>query len=504
MRYTSSSAYFETEIDAIRKLNEMGLQVADHVGAILSYWDSNEVCRFANNAFRDWFGKSRDEMIGKTMKELLGPDYERNEYLVSGVLSGKTQVFERKILLPSGGVRYFLATYSPDFHEDKVTGFYIHGADITHIKKLEKEIMASELKFRGLLETAPDAMIIVNDQGIIQLANQQCTLIFGYMKSEIEGQPAEILMPIGAKLIQPGKYNEFFANPGVRQMSSGLKLTGRKKSGEEFPVEITLSPLETSEGLLISAAIRDISWNVEKERELLLSLDVIRDQNKRLMNFAHIVTHNLKTYSGNLESVLTLFINAQTDDERNEMLGYLKHISSGFTGTVKNLTDIVAVQAKENMQRELINLKNLIDHCVESLAVDVKKTGALMINNVPADANLFYNPAYLDSIILNFMTNAIKYRHPGRNPVVTMDAQMAGDKLVFKIQDNGMGIDLDKHGSKLFGMYNTFHRNADAKGIGLYITKYQVESMGGCIEVESEVGFGTTFRVFFPIVKLPE
>ena len=222
------------------------------------------------------------------------------------------------------------------------------------------------------------------------------------------------------------------------------------------------------------------------------------------MNFAHIVTHNLKTYSGNLESVLTLFINAQTDDERNEMLGYLKHISSGFTGTVKNLTDIVAVQAKENMQRELINLKNLIDHCVESLAVDVKKTGALMINNVPADANLFYNPAYLDSIILNFMTNAIKYRHPGRNPVVTMDAQMAGDKLVFKIQDNGMGIDLDKHGSKLFGMYNTFHRNADAKGIGLYITKYQVESMGGCIEVESEVGFGTTFRVFFPIVKLPE
>ncbi len=493
------TTFLEKNITTAENFNRLGLRVADNVSALLSYWDEHETCRYANSAFGEWFGRPKAEMDGITLKELLGAIYEKNLPYIKGVLEGKTQVFEREIVLPNGDNRSYIATYYPDFNSDgNVIGFYVHGADITEIKKLEKDLRASEHRFRQFLENAPDALVIVNEKGIIQLSNSQCTRVFGYSKEELVGKHVEELIPESSAFIHPAKREGYMQNPVARAMNSGLKLGGRRKNGEEFPVDISLSPLETEDGILVSAAIRDITQSVEKEKEMLQSVEVISDQNKRLINFTHIVSHNLRTHSGNLSTVLNLFFESEDEAEKQEMLGYLKQISVGFTDTVNHLNEIVAVQTKKNLQLETVNLHHYIERCLETIAMDIKQAGVIVYNKVPADTEFAYNTAYLESIVLNFLTNAVKYRSHDRQPTVELSVHPRDNGLVLDIKDNGIGINLKENGSKLFGMYNTFGHNPDARGIGLFITKYQVEAMGGNIEVASEPGLGTTFSVYFP------
>ena len=481
---------------------KLGLKVADHVGAMLAYWDTDEVCKYANNAFSEWFGKTRDEMMGISLSTLLGSMYESNLPYIAGVLEGHKQVFEREIPVPSGDTRIYLATYYPDISEGTVQGFYVHAADITTIKKLEHELRSSEMMFRGLLESAPDAMIIVNEKGFIQLVNHQCMAMFGYSREELIGRPNEMLVAERFKTLYLAKRASYFLRDKARKKPGGIEMYGRRKNGDEFPVEIRLSPLETDEGLLVSIAIRDISWMIEKEKELQQSVDVISDQNKRLLNFAHIVSHNLRSHSGNLESVLKLMKEAENEETKEDMIGYLNQISEGFTETVNHLNEIVAMQeAKKNLQKEKINLHSFMERSLVTLVMDIRKAGAKIRNNIPPDMELWYSPAYMESIMLNFMTNAIKYRQPGRVAEVDVNAYYLDTWLIMEIKDNGIGIDLEKNGDKLFGMYSTFHNNPDARGVGLFITKYQVEAMGGHIEVDSKPGEGTTFRIYFTMKK---
>ena len=148
-----------------------------------------------------------------------------------------------------------------------------------------------------------------------------------------------------------------------------------------------------------------------------------------------------------------------------------------------------------NQKTKSLNLNEQIRRILENIKGISEKHKAEFFLNVDPQINIEYNPAYLESILLNFLTNAIKYSHPNRTPKITVSACTNPNETILEIKDNGLGIDLKLHGDKLFGMYKTFHAHADARGIGLFITKNQIESMGGKIEVESEVGTGTTFKI---------
>lgn len=352
------------------RTNSLATMVADHVSAMLAYWDKDTVCRFANAAYLDWFGKRREDMIDKiTIKELLGPLYEKNLPYISAALEGQQQTFEREIPLPSGEIRHSLANYYPDIVNGEVKGFFVHVADITPIKMLEKELMVSN--------------------------------------------------------------------------------------------------------------------------------KIINDQNKSLLNFANIVSHNLKSYSGNLAAILEMFSAAPSEEERDEMLMHLKSISKGFSSTISHLNAIVRLQNQGKINFEHVNLSEYLERATQILSLQIQSTGATIQNRVTPEVMLYVNPAYLESIILNFLTNAIKYRHPDRAPFIDISCHSTHEYTVLTIKDNGRGINLEKHGAHLFGMYKTFHGNADAEGIGLFITKYQVEAMGGRIEVDSEEGIGSEFHIFF-------
>ncbi|TDE17990.1 sensor histidine kinase [Dyadobacter psychrotolerans] len=233
------------------------------------------------------------------------------------------------------------------------------------------------------------------------------------------------------------------------------------------------------------------------EKELIKSNEVVTEQNKQLKNFANIVSHNLRSYSGNLGSLLQLLDIVDTEDEKAVILNYLRDLSKSFSATVDHLTEIVNYQNQQERPHVSCNLLQYVNETITILKLQIDSCNAVIQIKVESRLNLMTNPAYLESILLNLITNALKYRHPQRRPDITIQAWKTNTSIVLDIRDNGLGIDLNKHGKSLFGMNQTFHGNADAHGIGLYITKYQIDSLGGGIVVESEVDLGSTFRVTF-------
>jgi signal transduction histidine kinase len=190
------------------------------------------------------------------------------------------------------------------------------------------------------------------------------------------------------------------------------------------------------------------------------------------------------------------FENAATLKEKEEIIAHLKAISHGLSDTIKHLNEVASMQTDINVNREAVNLRSYIAKTEEILKGEIQAKEGLVINNVAEEMNFMYNPAYLESILLNFISNAIKYSHPNRNPLVSLNSYSEVGRIVLEIQDNGLGIDLKKNGKQLFGLNKTFHGNEDARGIGLFISKNQGEALGGKIQVQSEVGIGTTFKIF--------
>lgn len=245
----------------------------------------------------------------------------------------------------------------------------------------------------------------------------------------------------------------------------------------------------------IIGAAQNITKRKTAENNLVNTLNITMEQNKRLLNFAYIVSHNLRSHSSNISGILNLIEETDSEQEKVCLMAMLKSTSDSLDETMRHLNNVVSIQTKDHIETEDLCLADYVNKTKEILGEQIQAKGALVINDLDPRLTVKFNVAYLESILLNFMSNALKYSHPERRPKVHIGSTMVAGQFQLKIKDNGVGIDLDKHGENLFGMYKTFHGNKDARGIGLFISKNQIEAMGGSISVESEVGKGTTFTI---------
>jgi len=254
---------------------------------------------------------------------------------------------------------------------------------------------------------------------------------------------------------------------------------------------------EKNKPLRIIGTHTDISIQKEKEVNLIKTLQIVEEQNSRLLNFAHIVSHNLRSHSGNIEMLLNIIEEEQGEEFISESYTYLRSSSKALSQTIDHLKELVEIQTELIHKKENLNLNEFLAKTLEILAEEISKNKVKIKNLINKEETITYNPAYLESILLNFTTNAIRYSHPDRTPVISYSISTDKERKVLKITDNGLGINLEKYGKKLFGMYKTFHKHRDSRGIGLFITKNQIEAMGGSVQVSSEVGVGTTFKIYF-------
>jgi len=285
-----------------------------------------------------------------------------------------------------------------------------------------------------------------------------------------------------------------FANP---EHSHWVILRKPSPSGQvSTQWEFKILTDEAGEAHEILCIGHDITPLIIKQEELQNLVDVAAEQNTRLVNFTYIVSHNIRSHVANIIGIINL---NDIDDPASRDLTWslIKESTKGLDETVKNLSGIISIQSNISLPLDHVYVRREIDMLMNSITVLLTEVGTTVDFKFSYDEFIVTNPAYFESILLNLFTNAIKYKTLERPLAIEVSMYTDEKYKVLVFKDNGMGIDLEKYGESLFGMYKTFHGNSDAKGLGLFIIKTQIEAMKGKIEVESVVDKGTTFKLFF-------
>ena len=351
---------------------------------------------------------------------------------------------------------------------------------------------------RLFIEQAPSAIAMFDANMCCLAASQKWYEVHEMDSKDVIGKSYYEVFPETGKNIKD-IHLQCLNGEVIRDHKERIETTGKDIKWLMYEYRPWYSDEQKIQGVVVHTA--DIT-KIVKQEELYALLEVTKDQNRRLKNFAHIVSHNLKSHSGNFEMLLDLYIQENPEAEYNEIIQLFKKASQNLSETVLHLNDVVLINTTLNENLSSISLKRIIDKVIRTVSAFAIESKVEINNNADENIMVLAIQAYLDSIILNFITNSIKYRSPDRKSYVTLTTATHPDYVVLKIEDNGLGIDLKKHRSKLFGMYKTFHPNvSNSRGIGLFIAKNQIEALGGNIEVESKVNYGTTFKIYFKYEK---
>jgi len=195
--------------------------------------------------------------------------------------------------------------------------------------------------------------------------------------------------------------------------------------------------------------------------------------------------------------LLDFLVNEKDANEQQRIIKMLTSAADNLMDTLENLNEVVEISTNINLDKKSLNLLENVERVEQNLSAFIEKNTVSIALDIDPKLKVKSVPAYLESIILNLMTNAVKYREPERESKIELKAVKENNHVVFSVTDNGLGIDMQRYGNKLFGMYKTFHNHKDARGLGLYIIKNQIEAMGGNIQAESTPGKGSTFKVYF-------
>ena len=366
------------------------------------------------------------------------------------------------------------------------------------INEMADELSKSENKFRKILESAPDAMVIVNRDGIIRLINSQTESLFQYKREEVLGKTVEMLIPGGSHQAHASHRESFFADPKVRSMGIGLELFGKRKDGNEFPVEISLSPFDTEEGIWVSAAIRDITEKKRDHEALREYADKLKASNSNLEQFAYVASHDLQEPLRTITSYVSLLQEKHHNDSDEE--------SSLFMNFVVEAAERMKLLIRELLMYSRIGKDQRTENidCNE-VVEDVLRDMDLLITENKADVIVYKLPVIragkveLNQLFLNLIGNAIKYCKPDVAPKIEIAAERQAANWLFSIKDNGIGID-EAYSERIFIIFQRLHNQHEysGTGIGLATCRKIVELHGGKIWLKSQPGEGSTFYFTFP------
>lgn len=450
------------------------------------------------------FGYERAELLGQAVEVLL-PHRYRGAHL--GHRSGffgapRTRTMGAGLELyglRKGGTEFPVEISLSPIHTEEGEMVMSAIRDITDRKRADQ-------KFKDLLEAAPDAMVIVDRDGSIVLVNSQAVKLFGWSRTELLGQKIELLVPERFNARHPEHRHRFFVEPRTRSMGAGLDLYGLRKDGSEFPVEISLSPLQTEEGLFVSSAIRDVTERKRIER-------VLRDKNLELENAALVkdrflasMSHELRTplnaiigFTGTLLMKLPGPLNPEQDKQLRIVQTGARHLLS----LINDLLDVAKLSAnKVSLNIEALDCRSIVAEVAATLEQEAGRKGLAFSVRAPAQAvTLHTDRRAFSQILINLVGNAIKFTPEGSVEVVleeTLSPQ--GRTVQVRVRDTGPGI-APQEQSRLFEAFSRVEtadrRHHEGTGLGLHLSRKLAEALGGSVGFESTEGQGSTFTVEF-------
>ncbi|MDQ6777123.1 MAG: PAS domain S-box protein [Actinomycetota bacterium] len=469
--------------------------------------DRHGVIVLWNEGARRLYGYAPSEILGHPIARLHAPDMRvacittmMNLALAEGKWEGSDELVHQ-----NGTTFTARVVMTPRRDEEgKAIGFLMMGSDITEEVILAVELEKSQAYTRAVLESAPDAMVIVNGAGEIQSANAATEKLFGYGREELKGRHAEMLIPDRHRDSHPGNPTAFFSESRVRQVDAGLELTGRRKDGIEFPIQISLSPFQAQEGLA-TAVIRDVTERKGIEQNL-------RDANRRLEaadrakdRFLASMSHELRTPLNAIlgfTGILLMGLPGPLNDEQTKQLRTVESGGKHLLSLINDLLDLAKIESgKVELSFEPIDCHEMLEEVAGGLRPLAAEKGVEITVAVGPYGRVMVRSdrRALSQILINLTNNAIKFTDRG-SVRLQLSRRHEGGKSVtgLSVIDTGIGI---KPGNQahLFAAFeqiaSSTARPYEGTGLGLYICLKLATLLGGAIRFESEFGNGSTFTV---------
>ncbi len=387
-------------------------------------------------------------------------------------------------------------SFNPIWEKDKVVGIACTSIDVTERKLFEKSLIRSQNRLKQAQEIAHLGNWDLDFKTNSARWSDEAYRIYGITSHNFDHtfeswlsfihpedyQDVKAIIDEGAKTLKDySMYHRIIRPDGsIRYLYSE---THFEFDNNGIPIGV--------HG--ISQDITDRRTNEIKLQELLKKSN---DQNRWLNNFTHIVSHNIRSHNTNISGIVNLIEDSRDKAEFNHLIKMLKDSTEKLGETIQNLSEYIMIQTNSDKQYKSINIREEVDKTCSAINQLISETGAEVKNEVEPGLRVNLIPAFIESILLNLITNAIKYRSPERKPVIKISNTKINSFQCLEVEDNGMGIDLSRHKDAIFGMFQTFHGNSDAVGFGLFITKNQIEAMDGKIEIESALDKGTKFKIY--------
>ena len=459
--------------------------------------DSGGYIRVVNQRAEELFGYERGELIGQLVEILLPEDFRRRHRELRIHYHDAPRARPMVSGLDLTGVRKDGSTFPAEIALNPIETD--DGLIVTSTIREITGMDDSEAYFRTILESAPDAMVIIDDHGKIAVVNGQAETMFGYARDEMLGQTVEMLLPERLRDRHVTNRATFGEDPRLRPMGAGLDLVAKRKDGSEFPVEISLSPLQSAGRKFVSSVIRDVTERKRMEDEIIAARQEAERANKANSAFLAAASHDLRQPVQALSLLNGALRRTVKDEKALQMIESQAHSLTAMTNLLNSLLDISRLDAGAvTPELEDFPIRRLIDRMSDEFARQAQHHGLEFVSeSCPAVVNS--DPNLLAEVIQNFVSNAIRYTDRGS---VRLGCRVQDGMCVVSVVDTGIGI----AGDQLQEIFQEFHQcktpgaSKEGFGLGLAIVKRLSDLLELRLDVTSDVGKGSTFSVSLPAI----
>jgi len=496
--------FLESEFIELSKSNERYDIVAKATSDTIWDWDIKTGNFIWNKGIEGIFGYTNEEVEDNLQwwfNKIHPEDSLKMSVKLYSFIAEKSEKWqdEYRFLCADGSYKYiFDRGFLVKDENDNVVRMIGAMQDVTRQKEEEQRLKLLETVITQTKDT-----VIITEAGDIEkeipnivFVNPAFSKMTGYLPEDVIGKSASVFM------------NKFSIRNDLKKLAEALRkkeeftleVLNKRKNNEEYWVNFSMIPITNKDNQhshWISIQ-RDITEEKirEKEREHLIG--ELTQNNKDLKQFSYITSHNLRAPLSNLTGLLNLIEDIKIEDEE------LKEIINGFgkstyqlNETINDLVNVIIIKDSPSIQKEKIIFKSTCENIFNQLSFLISAKKPIINMNFDSANSIFSNKSYFESIILNLMTNSLRYNDPKKQLIIDISSELSNSDTILTFKDNGIGIDLVRNKEKIFGLYQRFHDYPDSKGLGLYLVKSQIESIGGTISVESQVGIGTTFTITF-------
>ncbi|MEX2593987.1 MAG: PAS domain S-box protein [Anditalea sp.] len=419
-------------------------------------------------------------------------DIENVKEMFKAAEKGKPYSLVHSIVRKNGEVRIVRTESQPLVNEKgSCVGMYGIIEDIT-----EKKIAATENeRLSNVIQRSLNEIYMFNSDTLkFEYINDGALRNLGYTMEEMLNMTPQDIIP----KYTPSKFKKLVELLVDRMEEKVVFETDNKRKDRSlYPVEVHLQLIKEDYKRIFVAIIIDITERKKAEQIIKRNANLLAFQNSQLGDFCNIVSHNLRSPLVNMNLLVDLIEESEDINEKQKLIKKFKPIINNVNETFNELLESLQIQQNLEIKSEKVVVKNYFKKIVEGFEGQIAQSNGIIEADFDEAPVIYFPPKYLSSMLHNLISNALKYKSPQRTPIITLKTIMENGNIVLSVKDNGLGIDLNQHGEDLFKISKVFHNHPDAKGFGLYITKTQVETMGGRIWVESKPKTGSTFFVEF-------